>query len=58
MPGIGRRQGGFDHKREIQDRFATKLAEARRSPEVIADQDWSSLDLLLDHIISAITSLA
>ena len=42
-------QGEISDKDGVQTRFREKVAAARLSPEVMDDQDWSGLDLVLDQ---------
>ena len=47
-------QGEISNKDSVQERFREKVAAARLRPEVMADQDWSGLDLVLDHIVNLV----
>ncbi len=44
-------QGEVSDKDAIHALFREKVALAKRAPEVMATQDWSGLDLVLDHLI-------
>ncbi len=51
---VGAYQGAVREKEGIQDRWRAKVAAAERDPAVVVTQDWSGIDLLLDHLIDAI----
>jgi hypothetical protein len=44
-------QGEVSDKEAIHALYREKVALANRAPEAMATQDWSGLDLLLDHLI-------
>lgn len=50
-------QGEISNKYRIQDRFREKVAAAKSHPEVMADQDWSGLDLVIDHLVDLVRQL-
>lgn len=47
-------QGAISGKDRVQERFREKVAAATLRPEVMVDQDWSGLDLVLDHLIDLV----
>lgn len=47
-------QGEISDKDRVQARFREKVAAARLSPDVMDDQDWSGLDLVLDHVVDLV----
>ena len=47
-------QGEISDKDRVQERFREKVAAAKLRPEVMDDQDWSGLDLVLDHIVDLV----
>ena len=51
-PGIGAYHGDLLDKPLAQKRFREKVSAATKSPQELATQDWSGLDLVLDHIVS------
>lgn len=46
-------QGAVRDKKGIQDRWRAKVAAVDVDPSVIEEQDWSGIDLLLDHLMDA-----
>ncbi|MEN5073117.1 HEPN/Toprim-associated domain-containing protein [Isoptericola cucumis] len=48
-------QGELIAKSGVQDRFRRKVEAATSCPQWMDSQDWSALDLLLDHITSMLT---
>lgn len=48
--GVGAYQGELADKSVVQERFRQKVARASGSPRAQDAQDWSALDLVLDHI--------
>lgn len=40
-------------KQEIQERFTLKLEEARQNPSLFKTQDWTSMELVIESLISA-----
>lgn len=47
-------QGAVRDKKAIQGRWRAKVAAAETDPSVTESQDWSGIDLLLDHLMDAI----
>ena len=47
-------QGEISDKDRVQERFRNKVAAAKVRPEVMIDQDWSGLDLVLDHLVDLV----
>lgn len=47
-------QGAVGDKKGIQERWRAKVKAADEDPSVIGSQDWSGIDLLLDHLVEAI----
>ncbi|WP_353707356.1 HEPN/Toprim-associated domain-containing protein [Cellulosimicrobium sp. ES-005] len=52
---VGAYQGELLDKAGVQERFKRKVEAATSSPEEMRFQDWSALDLLLDHITGMLT---
>jgi hypothetical protein len=50
-------QGSVREKKGIQDRWWAKVAAAEKDPTLVEAQDWSGIDLLLDHLIDAIKGI-
>jgi hypothetical protein len=50
-------QGEVDDKDAIQTAFRTKVATAVADPAAMAEQDWTGLDLVLDHLIELISTM-
>jgi len=57
VEGVNAYQGVVDGKNAIQDAFLAKLALAQKDPGQMAAQDWTGIDLVLDHIISSVRTL-
>lgn len=47
-------QGEISDKDRVQERFRMKVAAAKLRPEVMVKQDWSGLDLVLDHLVDLV----
>jgi hypothetical protein len=47
-------QGEISNKERVQERFREKVAAAKLRPNAMADQDWSALDLVLDHLVDLV----
>jgi hypothetical protein len=52
---LGSYQGEVTEKRTIQEAFRKKVKEADRSAASVAGQDWSGVDLILNHIVDLLT---
>ena len=50
-------QGAVRDKKGIQTRWSAKVATAEADPAVVESQDWSGIDLLLDHLMEAIKAV-
>lgn len=48
---LGAYQGEISDKDTIQERFRRKVADALANPDLLTSQDWTGLDLVLDHIV-------
>jgi hypothetical protein len=53
IPGMGRYQGEVTSKRHIHEAFRVKAAAALRGRAAVHQQDWDSLRLVLDAILTA-----
>ncbi len=51
---LGAYQGEISDKDRVQERFREKVAAAKLRPEAMLDQDWSGLDLVLDHLVDLV----
>ena len=56
LSSVQRYQGEVEHKREIHQRFRGKVSRAREAPDLVDDDDWVELDLILDHLFAALAS--
>jgi len=56
--GAQRYQGEVMSRAAIQTAFRNKVATAERDPATIAQQDWSGIDLALDHIVAVLSPRA
>lgn len=54
---IGKYQGVILNKARVQDSFRDKVAEAERNPRRVVDQDWSSLDLIIRHLMDTLAKM-
>ncbi len=52
---LGAYQGEVSSKDEIHALFRDKVTAATRQPELMGSQDWSGLDLVLDHVLRLLT---
>lgn len=50
-------QGTIDEKDEVQRLWRKKVELAERRPSAVESQDWSGLDLVLDHLLVTIQSV-
>jgi len=51
---LGAYQGELLDKGSVQRNFRQKVTVATNDPHSMATQDWSALDLLLDHLLELI----
>ena len=51
--GVRRYQGEITRKKLVQDRFEVKLRQCEEQPELIVEQDWAGLRMIVDHIRGA-----
>jgi hypothetical protein len=49
VPGMDAYQGEVSEKDMVHELFRKKVKSAVASPDAMATQDWSGLDLVLDH---------
>jgi len=50
-------QGSIIDKAIIQKRYKNKIKEARSNPSLIAEQDWSGVELIIENIIETLSEL-
>lgn len=50
-------QGAVQDKKGIQDRWRAKVRAVDKDPSLVELQDWSGIDLLLDHLMETIKSV-
>lgn len=50
-------QGSIIDKAVIQKRYKNKIKEARSNPSLIAKQDWSGVELIIENIIETLSEL-
>jgi hypothetical protein len=58
IPGMKAYQGEVADKAAIDDAFRVKVAVALANPAAVAEQDWAGLDLVLDHILESLPTVA
>ena len=51
-------QGDLLNKKAAQENFRKKLMHATEEPEVLKTQDWSGIDLILDHILQLVSDMS
>lgn len=56
MPRTGSYQGEIDYKSDVQKKYRRKVTIAKRDG-IQPDQDWSSMELLIDSIIEKLSTL-
>ena len=54
LPGVRAYQGEVAEKSAIQDAFRAKVELAARNAGAVVGQDWSGIDLVLDHIVESL----
>ncbi len=57
VTGVGSYQGEVSAKREVQEAFRRKALGAVNDPTVMDRQDWTDLDHVLDHLVTALRNL-
>jgi len=50
-------QGELTQKSVVQKKFAEKISIARKHPELVKDQDWTGLELIIDNILLELSNL-
>ena len=58
IAGVGSYQGEVSAKREVQEAFRRKAQDAASDPTVMDRQDWTDLDHVLDHLVTALRNLS
>jgi hypothetical protein len=51
--GVRRYQGEITRKKLVQDRFEAKLRQCEERPELIVEENWAGLRMIVDQIRGA-----
>ncbi len=58
ITGVGSYQGEVSAKTEVQESFRAKARDAANDPTAMDRQDWTDLDHVLDHLVTALRNLS